>query len=213
MDALARQLEGEAGSQVDLLQVEEASELQADTEEGPVCSPAFMGLWQLIYSSAFNTGTGIETELLQGCESGWAMSQERRSMTQHLEKKRCVPFPRLPTNARCSAGNLGGSRPGPPAGLLPVTLGQIYQRIDRAGHLDNIVELLLPQLPLLAQPADSPGARLTLRHSFEIQGRSTVQIVYDDTSVQLFGVGFLDGVPELFLPSLPEPFRPPKFIR
>lgn len=44
-----------------------------------------------------------------------------------------------------SSRMLGGSRPGPPTGrLLPITLGQVFQRIDVVSHdFDNIVELEL----------------------------------------------------------------------
>ena len=74
---------------------------------------------------------------------------------------------------------------------------QVYQRIDaETGQLDNIVELLftLPGLPFpltllmgrqqQQQQArqqrvgrmDSPAARLTLRHDFEVLGGNTVQV-------------------------------------
>ncbi|KAJ6689233.1 hypothetical protein OIU85_005616 [Salix viminalis] len=44
-----------------------------------------------------------------------------------------------------SSRTLGGSRPGPPTGrLLPITLGQVFQRIDvLSKDFDNIVELEL----------------------------------------------------------------------
>ncbi len=38
---------------------------------------------------------------------------------------------RLVYSSAFTSGNLGGSRPGPQASLLPTQLGQVYQRVDR----------------------------------------------------------------------------------
>ena len=99
----------------------------------------------------------------------------------------------------------------------------MYQRIDAAtGKLDNVVELLFtPSLPDLgaallgtAQPRrDTPALRLTLRHDYELQGSGTVQIVYVDTFAELVGSSLFRNLPRLEVPSLPEPLRPPKFLR
>lgn len=122
-----------------------------------------------------------------------------------------------------NSGSLGGRRPGPPAGLVPSTLGQVYQRIDGTTFkLDNIVELLLggglPDLPaaLLGQARprqDTPAVRLTLGHDYEVQGANTVQIVFEDTSAELIGSSWFQNLPRLGLPQLPEPLRPPRFLR
>lgn len=59
---------------------------------------------------------------------------------------------RLVYSSAFGTGSLGGRYPGPPKAGLPFTLGQVFQRIQTGkGSLANIVELLLPQLPLLGQ--------------------------------------------------------------
>ncbi|XP_050119600.1 plastid-lipid-associated protein 6, chloroplastic-like isoform X2 [Malus sylvestris] len=65
-----------------------------------------------------------------------------------------------------SSRTLGGSRPGPPTGrLLPITLGQVFQRIDIfSKNFDNIVELDLG-VPWPLPPFD---ATTTLAHKFEL---------------------------------------------
>jgi hypothetical protein len=67
-----------------------------------------------------------------------------------------------------SSRTLGGSRPGPPTGrLLPITLGQVFQRIDVfSKDFDNIVELEL------GAPWPLPPIELTatLAHKFEVTG-------------------------------------------
>jgi len=131
---------------------------------------------------------------------------------------------RLVYTSGFNGGSLGGRRPGPPAALVPTTLGQVYQVIDEAaGKLDNVVELLLPlptALPrmlmgLSAQSAmrDSPAARLTLRHDYEVQGRATVQIVFEDTSAELIGSDIFRDLPRFDVPSLPDALKPPRFLR
>ncbi|KAG4997766.1 hypothetical protein JHK85_029205 [Glycine max] len=57
-----------------------------------------------------------------------------------------------------SSRTLGGSRPGPPIGrLLPITLGQVFQRIDiLSKDFDNIVELQLGA-PWPLQPLETAG--------------------------------------------------------
>ncbi|MED6169938.1 Plastid-lipid-associated protein 6, chloroplastic, variant 2 [Stylosanthes scabra] len=67
-----------------------------------------------------------------------------------------------------SSRTLGGSRPGPPTGrLLPITLGQVFQRIDiLSKDFDNIVEVQLGA-PWPLPPLD---ATATLAHKFELIG-------------------------------------------
>ncbi|RZB44982.1 Plastid-lipid-associated protein 6, chloroplastic isoform B [Glycine soja] len=67
-----------------------------------------------------------------------------------------------------SSRTLGGSRPGPPIGrLLPITLGQVFQRIDiLSKDFDNIVELQLGA-PWPLPPLE---ATATLAHKFELIG-------------------------------------------
>ncbi|GBF92845.1 hypothetical protein Rsub_05464 [Raphidocelis subcapitata] len=182
VDALAARLEAAGGGDVRLSwTTNEASPDQSSMER-------MDGTWRLIYSSGFNTGS------------------------------------------------LGGRRPGPPAAGVPLVLGQVYQVIDtRAARLDNVVELFLAtgglNLPFLdalfapraaptppggrrrAAPAPrgaAPGARLTLGHSYELQGPSTVRIVYEDTAVRAIGPDFLSGLPQLAAPQLPDFLKPPR---
>jgi PAP_fibrillin len=68
---------------------------------------------------------------------------------------------------------------------------QVYQGIEvEAARLDNIVELdiptLLPRLPV--GPEVQPiVASLTLRHTFEVVGPSTVEITFEGTELQTTG--------------------------
>lgn len=55
--------------------------------------------------------------------------------------------------------------------------------------------------------------RATLRHEYEVQGSNTVQIVFEETSVQLVGSALFGGLPKLELPQLPEAFKPPRNFR
>ncbi|KAJ9541872.1 hypothetical protein OSB04_028378 [Centaurea solstitialis] len=103
-----------------------------------------------------------------------------------------------------SSRSLGGSRPGPPTGrLLPITLGQVFQRIDTVSKdFDNIVELQLGA-PWPLPPVE---ATATLAHKFEIIGSSTIKINFEKTTVKT--TGNLSQLPPLEVPQLPEQFRP-----
>ncbi|KAF5768165.1 putative plastid-lipid-associated protein [Helianthus annuus] len=103
-----------------------------------------------------------------------------------------------------SSRTLGGSRPGPPIGrLLPITLGQVFQRIDiLSKDFDNIVELELGA-PWPLQPIEVTA---TLAHKFEIVGTSTIKIIFEKTTVKT--TGNLSQLPPLEIPQLPEQFRP-----
>ncbi|XP_068327355.1 plastid-lipid-associated protein 6, chloroplastic-like [Pyrus communis] len=104
-----------------------------------------------------------------------------------------------------SSRTLGGSRPGPPTGrLLPITLGQVFQRIDIfSKDFDNIVELELGA-PWPLPPIE---ATATLAHKFELIGSSRVKIIFEKTTVKT--TGNLSQLPPLELPKLPEGLRPP----
>jgi hypothetical protein len=82
---------------------------------------------------------------------------------------------RLLYSSAFSSRTLGGSRPGPPTGrLLPITLGQVFQRIDVVSRdFDNIVELELGA-PWPLPPVE---ATATLAHKFEIVGESAIPVV------------------------------------
>ncbi|KAE9589742.1 hypothetical protein Lal_00021604 [Lupinus albus] len=103
-----------------------------------------------------------------------------------------------------SSRTLGGSRPGPPTGrLLPITLGQVFQRIDILNKdFDNIVELQLGA-PWPLPPLE---ATATLAHKFELIGSSRIKIVFDKTTVKTTGI--LSQLPELEVPRLPDGLRP-----
>lgn len=100
---------------------------------------------------------------------------------------------------------LGGSRPGPPTGrLLPITLGQVFQRIDVfSKDFDNIVELEL------GAPWPFPPVEVTatLAHKFEIIESCKIKITYEKTTVKT--TGNLSQLPPLDIPRLPDGLRPP----
>ncbi|GFH21051.1 PAP_fibrillin domain-containing protein, partial [Haematococcus lacustris] len=114
-----------------------------------------------------------------------------------------------------NTGSLGGQRPGPPAALVPVALGQIYQVIDASqARLDNVVEFLLPALPLLGSEEGGPVLRLTLGHEYQVQGARSLQIVYESTQAQLLGAPHgLSQLPSWALPQLPPFLQPPRSMR
>lgn len=99
----------------------------------------------------------------------------------------------------------GGSRPGPPTGrLLPITLGQVFQRIDVvSSDFDNIVELEL------GAPWPLPPVELTatLAHKFELTGTASIKIDFDKTTVKT--TGNLSQLPPLEVPRIPDGLRPP----
>ncbi|KAK9146354.1 hypothetical protein Sjap_006257 [Stephania japonica] len=100
---------------------------------------------------------------------------------------------------------LGGSRPGPSIGsLLPITLGQVFQRIDAVSKdFDNIVELQL------GTPWPFPPVELTaiLAHKFELIGSAKIRIVFEKTTVKTRGN--LYQLPPLEVPRIPDALRPP----
>ncbi|KAF0894819.1 hypothetical protein E2562_003703 [Oryza meyeriana var. granulata] len=112
---------------------------------------------------------------------------------------------RLVYSSAFSSRTLGGSRPGPPTGrLLPITLGQVFQRIDVVSKdFDNIVELEL------GAPWPLPPVELTatLAHKFEIIGTSSIKITFDKTTVKT--KGNLSQLPSLEVPRIPDNLRPP----
>ncbi|CAD6253317.1 unnamed protein product [Miscanthus lutarioriparius] len=112
---------------------------------------------------------------------------------------------RLLYSSAFSSRTLGGSRPGPPTGrLLPITLGQVFQRIDVVSRdFDNIVELELGA-PWPLPPLE---ATATLAHKFEIIGTSGVKITFEKTTVKT--KGNLSQLPPLEVPRIPDNLRPP----
>ncbi|CAO2144622.1 unnamed protein product [Urochloa humidicola] len=112
---------------------------------------------------------------------------------------------RLVYSSAFSSRTLGGSRPGPPTGrLLPITLGQVFQRIDVVSRdFDNIVELELGA-PWPFPPLE---ATATLAHKFEVVGTSGVKIDFEKTTVKT--KGSLAQLPPLEVPRIPDNLRPP----
>ncbi|KAF9677743.1 hypothetical protein SADUNF_Sadunf08G0139100 [Salix dunnii] len=104
-----------------------------------------------------------------------------------------------------SSRTLGGSRPGPPTGrLLPITLGQVFQRIDvLSKDFDNIVELELGA-PWPLQPVELTA---TLAHKFELVGTAKIKITFEKTTVKT--TGNLSQLPPLEVPRIPDALRPP----
>lgn len=104
-----------------------------------------------------------------------------------------------------SSRTLGGSRPGPPIGrLLPITLGQVFQRIDvLSKDFDNIVDLELGA-PWPIPPVEVTA---TLAHKFELIGSAKVKITFEKTTVKT--TGNLSQLPPFEIPRLPDALRPP----
>ncbi|ERN06373.1 hypothetical protein AMTR_s00016p00248050 [Amborella trichopoda] len=102
-----------------------------------------------------------------------------------------------------SARTLGGSRPGPPIGrLLPITLGQVFQRIDiLSKDFDNIVELQLGT-PWPLPPVEVTA---TLAHKFELIGSAKIKIVFEKTTVK--PTGSYSQLPPLDIPRIPDQLR------
>ncbi|KDP40359.1 hypothetical protein JCGZ_02357 [Jatropha curcas] len=104
-----------------------------------------------------------------------------------------------------SSRTLGGSRPGPPTGrLLPITLGQVFQRIDvLSKDFDNIVELELGA-PWPLPPLEVTS---TLSHKFELIGSAKIKITFEKTTVKT--TGNLSQLPPFEIPRIPDALRPP----
>ncbi|XP_072968982.1 plastid-lipid-associated protein 6, chloroplastic [Typha angustifolia] len=112
---------------------------------------------------------------------------------------------RLIYSSAFSSRTLGGSRPGPPTGrLIPITLGQVFQRIDiLSKDFDNIVELQLGT-PWPLPPIE---ATATLAHKFELVGTSNIKIKFEKTTVK--PTGSFSQLPPFEVPRLPDSLRPP----
>ncbi|CAD5323924.1 Plastid lipid-associated protein/fibrillin conserved domain [Arabidopsis suecica] len=111
---------------------------------------------------------------------------------------------RLLYSSAFSSRSLGGSRPGLPTGrLIPVTLGQVFQRIDVfSKDFDNIAEVELGA-PWPFPPLE---ATATLAHKFELLGTCKIKITFEKTTVKTSGN--LSQIPPFDIPRLPDSFRP-----
>ncbi|KAL1210759.1 Plastid-lipid-associated protein 6 [Cardamine amara subsp. amara] len=112
---------------------------------------------------------------------------------------------RLLYSSAFSSRSLGGSRPGLPTGrLIPVTLGQVFQRIDVfSKDFDNIAEVEI------GAPWPFPPVEVTatLAHKFELLGTCKIKITFEKTTVKTSGN--LSQIPPFDIPRLPDSFRPP----
>ncbi|PKA53739.1 putative plastid-lipid-associated protein 6, chloroplastic [Apostasia shenzhenica] len=107
-----------------------------------------------------------------------------------------------------SSRTLGGSRPGPPTGRFPITLGQVFQRIDVVSKdFDNIVELEFGT----PWPFPLVEATATLAHKFERTGTARIKITFEKTTLE--PRGNLSQLPPLEVPRLPDALRPPSNTR
>lgn len=155
--------------------------------------------------SGLNRGLAASEEDLQKADSAAKELEEAGGavdLSADLEKLQGKW--KLIYSSAFSSRTLGGSRPGPPTGrLLPITLGQVFQRIDiLSKDFDNIVELELGA-PWPLEPVEVTA---TLAHKFEIIGSSMIKIKFEKTTVKT--TGNLSQLPPLEVPQLPEQFRP-----
>ncbi|CAD5184807.1 unnamed protein product [Musa acuminata subsp. malaccensis] len=173
-------------------------------ESHDVIAPLKLKLLSVI--SGLNRGLAANEEDLRRAESA-AKELEAVGgvvdLTKHQDKLQGQW--KLIYSSAFSSRALGGSRPGPPTGrLLPITLGQVFQRIDiLSKDFDNIVELQfgtpwpLPQLEATA----------ILAHKFELIGTSKIKITFIKTTVK--PRGSYSQLPPLEVPQLPDALRPP----
>ncbi|KAK0608597.1 hypothetical protein LWI29_033063 [Acer saccharum] len=90
----------------------------------------------------------------------------------------------------------------------PITLGQVFQRIDvLSKDFDNIVELELGA-PWPLPPVEVTA---TLAHKFELIGSAKIKIIFQKTTVKT--TGNLSQLPPLELPQFPDALRPPSNTR
>ncbi|XP_068666270.1 plastid-lipid-associated protein 6, chloroplastic [Aristolochia californica] len=172
----------------------------------PPVSVASLKLKLLSAVSGLNRGLAASEEDLQIADSA---AKELESvcgsvdLSQDLDKLQGRW--KLIYSSAFSSRTLGGSRPGPPTGrLLPITLGQVFQRIDVfSKDFDNIVELELGT-PWPLPPVEVTA---TLSHKFELVGSAKVKIIFEKTSVK--ATGNLSQLPPIELPRLPAELRPP----
>lgn len=156
--------------------------------------------------SGLNRGLAASEEDLQKAESAAKELEavgEAVDLTKDLDKLQGRW--KLLYSSAFSSRTLGGSRPGPPTGrLLPITLGQVFQRIDILNKdFDNIVELQFGT-PWPLPPIE---ATATLAHKFDLIGTASVKINFVKTTVK--PTGNLSQVPPLEVPQLPDALRPP----
>ncbi|GLC59065.1 hypothetical protein PLESTB_001439700 [Pleodorina starrii] len=178
------------------------------------------GTWRLVYSSGFNSGS------LGGRRPGPPAALFPTTLGQVYQ--RIDPdMAKLDNIVELLLSY------GPPdwglLGLGQEALGRGLSGLGRQLGLDLKSEQLPPPLRELfgekassvnqpgkqgrGQQREAPAARLTLRHDYEVTSPATVRIVYEETYGELVGSDLFAQLPRLEAPSLPEPLRPPKFLR
>uniref|UniRef100_M8B981 Plastid lipid-associated protein/fibrillin conserved domain-containing protein n=1 Tax=Aegilops tauschii TaxID=37682 RepID=M8B981_AEGTA len=145
---------------------------------------------------------------------------------------------RLVYSSAFSSRTLGGSRPGPPTGrLLPITLGQVFQRIDVVSQdFDNIVEWSAAAAPARppAASSPSPSARIdVVSQDFDnivelelgapwplppVEATATLAHKFEITGIASIKINFdkttvktkgnLSQLPLLEVPRIPDSLRP-----
>ncbi|KAG2432658.1 hypothetical protein HYH02_006646 [Chlamydomonas schloesseri] len=225
VDALCSQLEG-LGGPVALAAPAVAagaggsaapfSTTTSSSSSGP-SSPAaaadlLAGTWRLVYSSGFNSGS------LGGRRPGPPAAGFPATLGQVYQRidpataklDNIVELLLSPPPPLAALGSLGG--------LLGEGLGGLVGGLP-AGPLRDAVSPLAGALaggarvPAPDASRESPAARLTLRHDYEVTPPSGVRICYEETYAELVGADLFAQLPRLEAPQLPEPLRPPKFLR
>ncbi|XP_031267699.1 plastid-lipid-associated protein 6, chloroplastic isoform X2 [Pistacia vera] len=156
--------------------------------------------------SGLNRGLAASTDDLQKADAAAKeLEAAGRPLDLSTELDKLQGHWRLLYSSAFSSRTLGGSRPGPPTRrLLPITLGQVFQRIDvLSKDFDNVVELELGA-PWPLPPVEVTA---TLAHKFELIGSAKIKIIYEKTTVKT--TGNLSQLPPLEIPRLPDALRPP----
>ncbi|WOL05180.1 putative plastid-lipid-associated protein 6, chloroplastic [Canna indica] len=185
----------------------------AELDESPVLDPfqkpqdavASLKLKLLTAVSGLNRGLAADEEDLRRADvaAKELESVEVVDLTKDLDKLQGRW--KLIYSSAFSSRTLGGSRPGPPIGrLIPISLGQAFQRIDIVSNdFDNIVELQFGT----PWPFPQVEATATLAHKFEIVGTRNIKISFIKTTVK--PTGSFSQLPPLEVPRLPDVLRPP----
>jgi len=207
-------------------------ELRSGSRTGPVALPKVSATTAPLtanppFSKSGGDNSGVKTELLSiiaGLDRGLLATANDETVADMVARKleaagNPIELPRdldllqgrwrLVFTSGFATGSLGGERPGPPVGrLLPLTLGQVYQRIDIASkELDNIVDLRIGT----PWPLPSLEVTATLAHTFEVTSSNGIRIVFEKTTVK--PTGGLSQLPSFDTPPLPEFLRQPSSDR
>eukprot|EP00198_Chlamydomonas_reinhardtii_P012908 XP_001702245.1 plastid lipid associated protein [Chlamydomonas reinhardtii] len=201
VDELCSQLEG-LGGPVALAAPaaggQQGSAAASSSSGSSAPSDLLAGTWRLVYSSGFNSGS------LGGRRPGPPAAGFPATLGQVYQ---LLLSPPPPLAALGSLGGLLGEGLGGLAGALPQ--GPLRDAVaPLAGALAGSARVPAPDAE-----RESPAARLTLRHDYEVTPPCGVRICYEETYGELVGSDLFAPLPRLEAPQLPEPLRPPKFLR